>query len=198
MRGTFAFRGIMLLGLVLLGALVFVGCSEDSVTPNDEITPDEEDVAHQSGFLAYAIVNVLPEMGGRSAMPEEIWLGDPFSGSFWHDVNPEHIWTEEGSPLSLELEGSGVVIQFEFDITAYGDPLLANGTGKLTLVDFWLNFTVIDVLVPEEGYPLSGRIEVVSPNATGEINFNPDGTATIVVGAFSWSVDLDTGEVTPI
>ncbi len=188
----------MILGILLLGASIFVGCSEESVTPNDEITADEEDVAHQAGFLAFAIVNTLPQMSDRAAA-EEICNLDPFTGCFWHETVPNQaIWTEEGESLSWEPEGTGVTILFEFDLEATGDPLLANGTGKLTLVDFWLNFTVIDVVVPDDGYPTGGTIEVMSPNASGLITFHADETATVQVGSYEWLVDLETGVVTPI
>ncbi|MBC8367857.1 hypothetical protein H8E52_10635 [bacterium] len=198
MRGKSVFHRILILGVVLLGAMIFVGCSEDTVTPNDELTVDQEDVAHQSGFLAFAIVNTLPQLNEEGRVAEEICNLSPFTGCFWHDTAPQHIWTETGETLDWEPEGTGVTISFEFDLTAAGDPLLANGTGKLTLVDFWLNFTVNDVVVPDSGYPTGGTVEVVSPNATGLITFHPDQTATVEVGSFAWNVDMETGEVTPI
>ena len=155
-------------------------------------------MAHQSGVLTFAIVNTLPQFNDEGQVAEEICNLYPFTGCFWHDTALQHIWIETGETLDWEPESTGVTISFEFDLTAAGDPLLANGTGKLTLVDFWLNFTVIDVVVPDSGYPTGGTIEVVSPSAAGLITFHFDQTATVQVGSFAGNVDMETGEVTPI
>ncbi len=200
MRGKSVFRHFVILGILLLGASIFVGCSEESVTPNDEITADQEDLAHQSGFLALAIVNAIPWMNDSGRAAYEDCDIDPFEGCIQHTTDPEHIWTNPGEPISWEPEElPGIMLFFEFDLVGMGDdPMLANGTGVLTLVDYVIHFTVIDVVVPDDGYPTGGTIEVVSMDTTGYITFHPDETATVEVGSFAWSIDLETGEVTPI
>jgi hypothetical protein len=180
-------------GFVLLAMLVFVGCSEDTVTPNDDIVITDEDVAYQSGFVARAIVEVLPEMADRTVL-ETVYLDPPFSGGFYHETDPdERVYTDDILKLSLEIEDFGTTVIFEFDISATGDPLVANGSGSITAAALYLTFEVINVVVVD-GYPVSGSVEVTeSSSRVATITFDGDHTATITINDLVFVVDLDTG-----
>ena len=120
----------LLMTLLLTALFGTIGCSsDDPVTPHDETELTSEDVAHQAGFLAYSIVNVLPTMANKAMPGLESLTG--FYGDFWRDTNPDHVWTEAPDHvLSWTPEGFNVTIACEFDITSVGG--LANGTGTLT------------------------------------------------------------------
>ncbi len=180
-------------GFVLLATLAFVGCSEDTVTPDDEIVITSEDVAHQSGFVARAVYEVLPEMADRSAA-ETVYLDPPFSGGFYHETDPmERVYTDDDLMLSLQVEDFNTTVVFEFDISATDDPLVANGEGSITAAALYLTFTVNDVTVVD-GYPVSGTIVVTeSSSRIATITFDGDHTATITINDLVFVVDLDTG-----
>lgn len=197
MKARFAFSRVLIFGVALLAAFGFVGCS-DSVTPNDDITVTQEDVAYQSGYVAFAVVEVLPFMGDRAAVPEEIILGSPFGGSFWHDTVPnERVWTDADHILTLDLGGE--IVTIEFDITAVGtDPYVANGTGTLTAGSLAIAFTVVDVTVPAGGgYPISGTILIMSSGHSATITFD-NGTAIVVIGELTFTIDLSDGTITEL
>jgi len=183
-----------MLALVALGALAFMGCN-DSVAPNDQLEVTDEDVAHQAGFVARTIVNVLPEMASKSAS-EAVYLDPPFSGGFYHDTIPnERVFTDADLFLSLVLEDYGTTVVFTFDVSASGNPLVANGAGSITSGPLYMTFAVIDVAVVD-GYPTSGSVEVTgSSSRVATITFDGDHTATITINSLEFTVDLDTGQI---
>ena len=199
MRTRYAFGRFLVFGAALLAVLAFVGCSE-SVAPDDEVTVTEEDVAYQSGYVAYAMVEVIPVLQGRAATPGEETLPPPFGGSFWYDPGPpKHAYTDAGHFLTLDIDDDDVAdVTFTFDVTGVGtDPITANGTGILTAGDLVISFTVIDVVVPSGGWPISGTIVILSSGHEATVTFTP-GLATVVIGELEFTVDLSDGTITPL
>ena len=182
------FGPTLLITLLLTAAFGLVGCSDDPVTPNEETQLTAEDVAHQSGFLAYSIVNVLPTLSSKATPSLETIPG--FGGNFWSDSSPDRIWTDADHMLTWTPEGYGFTLACEFDITAAGG--LANGDGTLTAGDLVITFDIENVTVVSNGYPTAGQIIVSSGGFTATIAFN-GGTATVTVGGNSWTIDLSDG-----
>jgi hypothetical protein len=180
----------LLTALMLTAAFGLVGCSDDPVTPNDETQLTAEDVAHQSGFLAYSIVNVLPTLSNKAIPGLETIPG--FSGDFWLDSNPDRVFTDADHMLTWTPVGFNVSVTCEFDITAIAG--LANGTGTLTAGDLVIGFVITDVTVVANGYPTAGQIVVSSSGYTATIAFN-GGTATVTIGGESWTIDLSDGSI---
>jgi len=192
MKAKNLFKYAALFGIALIAAAALSGCSE-SVTPDDEITVTDEDVAHQSGYVAFAIAEVLPQMG-RSAVAELVSLGTPFQGEFWHETVPnEHVWTDADHKLSLYIEEFDNTVVFEFDLEGLGDPLTVNGEGSMRMGSLYLAFEVIDVVVVGD-MPVSGTIEIDSSNRIATITFD-DGTATVTIGGLTFTIDLSDGSL---
>ncbi len=183
--------GWTLLTALMLTALIgLVGCSsDDPATPHDDAQLTAEDVAHQSGFLAYSIVNVLPTMAAKAFPGLETISG--FSGDFWLDSNPDHVWTEAPDHiLTWTPAGFDFSVDCEFNITSISG--LANGTGTLTAGTLEISFTIVNVTVVGAGYPASGQVLVSSGTMAATITFN-GGTADVQVGTQTWTIDLSDG-----
>jgi len=195
MRSHSAFWRAFAVASAFALSMGLLGCS-DTVTPNDEITVTEEDVAHQSGYVAYAMVQVLPELSGRAAVAELITLGSPFSGEFWYDTDPQHVWTDAEHFLSLFIVEFGTTVTFTFDIvdTGNGDPLTADGAGTMDIGSLHLSFDVNNVVIIGGG-PVGGTITVLSSGNTATITFHPDGTATVSIGDLEFTIDLSDGSL---
>lgn len=192
MRAKNLFKYAALFGAALIAAAAFIGCSE-SVTPDDQIIVTDEDVAHQSGYVAFAIVKVLPQMG-RSAVAELVSLDPPFQGDFWHETVPnEHVWTDDDHKLSLYIAEFDNTVVFTFDLQGVGEPLVVNGEGTLTMGSLYLTFDVMDVVVVGD-MPVSGTIEVHSSSRLATITFD-NGTATVTIGTLSFTIDLTDGSL---
>jgi hypothetical protein len=182
----------LLIALLLTAAFGLVGCSDDDpVTPNDETQLTAEDVAHQAGFLAYSIVNVLPTLSNKAIPELETIPG--FDGDFWLERDPEdRVYTDGDHMLSWSPAGFNITVTCEFDITSIGG--LANGDGTLTAGDLVIDFDIEDVTVVANGYPTAGQIIVSSSGYVATIVFN-GGTATVTIGGNSWTIDLSDGTI---
>ncbi len=177
--------------LSLYAVLGLAGCSsDDPVTPHDEAELTADDVAHQAGFIAYAIVNVLPTMASKAMPGLETIPG--FSGDFWADSNPDHVWTDADHFLTWTPEGFDLTVDCMFDITSTGG--LANGDGTLEAGDLVITFDITDVQVVGSGYPASGQMVVSSGGYSATITFN-GATATVQIATSSWTIDLSDGTI---
>ena len=188
MKRLHAIGWTLVTALLLSTVFGMVGCSSDPSTPHDDTQLTAEDVAHQSGFLAYSIVNVLPTMNSKAFPGLETLSG--FSGDFWLDTG--HVWTDAPDHvLTWTPSGFDFSVDCEFDITSVAG--LANGTGTLTAGTLEIGFTIVDVTVVGSGYhPTSGQVLVSSGAMGATITFN-GGTATVQVGTQSWTIDLSDG-----
>jgi len=178
--------------LLLLGGLS--GCSDDDpVTPQDEDQVTAEDVAHQSGYLAYAVSEVLQNFS--KAAPEPQTMVTPLSGSYWKDEgagstryytegDQELVWT----PADFEIE-----IGVTFDITVTdGSPDTADGSGNLHAGSLNASFVLDGVGLAANNAPVSGTMLVSSGGIDALVTFGV-GTATVQIGTQTWTVNMNDG-----
>lgn len=180
--------------LLLLGGLA--GCSDDDpVTPQDEDQVTAEDVAHQSGYLAYAVSEVLQDFDKAAPVPQS--MNSPLSGSYWKDESAgstryytegdqELVWT----PADFEIE-----IGVTFDITVTdGSPDTADGSGNLHAGSLNASFELDGVGLAASNAPVSGTMLVSSGGIDAIVTFGV-GTATVQIGTQTWTVDMSDGTV---
>lgn len=184
-----------------LALLIAAGCGDDPVTPNEEPTFTEEDAATQSAFITIGMVEVLDDLAAVKASPtiEDDFNNDHITGSYWRDSDPDHVYTDADHRLIIDLDGSGGILPATllFDVTAAGDPRLANGTGSLLAGALTVGFTISGIIVESDNYPSGGQLVVSTSGYTATVEFFSNHTATVTVGALEWSVDLENGQITP-
>ena len=193
MKRTHATGWTLLTTMMLAALLGLVGCSDDPVTPHEdtELTPD--DVAHQTGFIIYSMVELLPTMSTKAFPSEQTLAG--FAGSYWQDSDPDdHVWTDADHLLSWTPEGFEIAIDVAFDLFEVGG--LASGTGRLTANALDASFTLTDVDVPSAGnYPDSGTVLVSSGGIAAMVTFLGGPTAQVQIATQTWTVDLTDGTI---
>lgn len=178
--------------LLLLGGLA--GCSDDDpVTPQDQDQVTAEDVAHQSGYLAYAVGQVLQDFD--KAVPEQRTMVSPLTGTYWRDAtagstryytegDQELVWT----PADFEIE-----IGVTFDITVTdGSPDTADGNGNLHAGSLNASFEIDGVGLAASNAPVSGTMLVSSGGIDAIVTFGV-GTATVQIGTQTWTVNMNNG-----
>ncbi len=186
-----------------LALLIVAGCGDDPVTPNEEPIFTEEDAATQSAFITIGMVEVLDDLAAVKASPEiETVSGSSYiTGSYWRDSDPDRVYTDAVHRLTIDFDGPGadgiLPATLLFDVTATGDPRLANGTGTLLAGALTVGFVIDDIVVEADNYPSGGQLIVSTGGYTATVEFFSNHTATVTVGALEWSVDLDDGDITP-
>ncbi len=187
-----------------LALLVAAGCGDDPVTPNEQPILTAEDAATQSAFITIGMVEVLDDLATAKASPEiEIVSGSSYiTGSYWRDSDPDHVYTDVDHRLTIDFDGPGangiLPATLLFDVTAAGDPRLANGAGSLIAGALTVVFDVDDIEVAADNYPVGGQLIVTTGGFTATVAFASNHTATVTVGTSVWSVDLEDGDITPL
>lgn len=186
-----------------LALMIAGGCGDDPVTPNEEPIFTEEDAATQSAFITIGMVEVLDDLAAVKASPEIETVSDSsyITGSYWRDSDPDHVYTDTDHRLTIDFDGPGsdgiLPATLLFDVSAAGDPRLANGTGSLLAGALTVGFVVDDIVVEADNYPSGGQLVVSTGGYTATVEFFSNHTATVSVGVLEWSVDLDDGDITP-
>jgi hypothetical protein len=192
------------LALAALALLAAAGCGDDPVTPNEQPVFTEEDAASQSAFIAVGLVEVLDDLAATKAEPEqETVSGSSYiTGSYWHDSSPERVYTDVAHFLTIDFDGPSaddiLPAYLQFDVTATGDPRMANGSGSLLAGALTVNFDVSEIEVAANNYPIGGQLIVATGDFTATVEFFSNHTATATVGTSVWNVDLEDGGITPV
>ena len=192
------------LATAALALLIAAGCGDDPVTPNEQPVITEEDAATQSAFIAVGMVEVLDDLAATKAVPEvETVSGSSYiTGSYWRDSDPDHVYTDDDHRLTIDFDGPVdddiLPATLLFDVTATGDPRLANGAGTLLAGALSVGFVISDIAVAADNYPTGGQLIVSTSGYTATVEFYSNHTATVTVGVFEWSVDLEDGDITAI
>lgn len=180
--------------LLILGGLI--GCSsDDPVTPHEEDEVTAEDVAHQAGYLAYAVSEVLQDFD--KAVPELQTMVTPLSGQYMRDAGAgsTRYYTTGDQELVWTPEGFDLMVAVVFDITVTdGMPDTADGEGALHAGNLIVTFDLDGVGLAAGGAPVSGTMLVASGGISATVTFAP-GTATVQIGTQTWTVDMTDGTV---
>ncbi|MCB1150593.1 hypothetical protein KDK88_03555 [bacterium] len=196
MKRLDSYRWLLLPATLLVLLFGLSGCSsDDPVTPHDGDDVTAEDVAHQAGYLAYAIGQVLQDFD--KAAPEQRQMTSPLSGFYMRDAGTgtTRYYTEGGQVLIWTPEDFDIEIGVVFDITVTdGSPDLANGTGFLQSGSLLVSFELNDVGLAATGAPVSGITTVSSGGYQAIVTFGV-GSATVQIGTQSWTVDMTDGTV---
>jgi len=184
-----------------LALMIAAGCGDDPVTPNEPVIT-AEDAALQSAFITVGMVEVLDDLAATKAEPvEETVIGSNYvTGSYWLDSDPDRVFTDDVHRLTIDFDGpSGDIMPATllFDVTAAGNPRLANGTGTLLASDLTITFVVSGIEVAADNYPTDGQLIVSTSGFTATVQFYSNHTAGVTVGTSQWSVDLENGDIAP-
>ncbi len=212
-----------LAGLILLG-----GCSNDPVTPKDEVPAlKADDVATQAGMVAMAAAIVTPqtvEFAGKSDKDTYVhtFTGtvvgvvtmDYFTGGAggtpapWNTADYVDFYTASDAPLvaTIGLSGFEGTVSLGFALNAaldrVADPNTAtvNGTGTFVSGQYDATFAFTDLFVRQgANYPISGTMTFTTTNFIATVTFNGTSTAVMEMSdGTNWHVDLTNGEVTPV
>ena len=166
-------------------------------------------------FSGTPVKNVYSyDFAGQDAIEGMVYLdfrmgsetGDPATSSAgtW-----ARLYTASGSPVDFMIEiiaGSPGHIYLAFDIRAnvnqatHSAVILENSTCTYAAGDYSGTCSFSDIhLQMGASSPTSGTMTIVAGSHTSVVTFDGDHTATVVVDeAASWSIDLDTGQVTAI
>lgn len=211
---------LLVVALLALG-LFAGGCESDATAPQDPApTLTEQGAATQAGALAVAIAQVGPEVVRFTATAKAdyshtfagdvngtVYLNYRLGGAGGTPATPgtgdwARLFTAPGAPLSASVGASAVTVGL--DITAginqgTSSAVLGGGgtfrSGVHTAV-----FTFTNLAVTESGsYPTGGSMTFTGALFSMTVTFNGTNIATIsVTGHGSWSLDLDTGDLTPL
>ncbi|MBK8164341.1 MAG: hypothetical protein IPK64_00100 [bacterium] len=215
-------RGALALLLLIPAALLVLGgCESDATAPQDP-TPQlsERDAASQAGLIAMAIVDVGPEIitfseSGKTVYNRSFFgevsgtvfldfrLGGPSGPSAtWATGTWARLYTGVGEPLVIQPEGIDGSAQLGLDVT--GDlnrgagTAVLNGGGTFSSGTYTAAFTFDDLAVATSGYPDGGTMTFTGGGFVMTVAFNGTSTATVTVqGHGTWTVNLETGAVTP-
>jgi len=118
-------------------------------------------------------------------------------------------WTADGAPvvfvpeLDIDIPGDPVPWYLAFNLESTIDQgagtAVVNGSGSLDVGDYAATWSVTDLAVSRAAdYPQSGTFTFTNEGITGTVTFDGDNTATVEVGALSWTVNLGTGSITEL
>ncbi|MFO7608997.1 MAG: hypothetical protein R6X35_07345 [Candidatus Krumholzibacteriia bacterium] len=210
-----------LAAFALLG--LAAGCESDSVAPQDTLPPiSAEDAAYQSGLIAAAISQISPEImnptlpgkqvvnvtwGGQFGLTGTVRIdyrngpdGDPATSTA---ATWARLFTDEDAPVVFTVPDLGGQTRFDLEVTATLDQLadqatiLSGSGGTMTSGEYVVTFVLAGIVVGGSGYPEQGSMTVTAGTHTAAVTFNGTNTATMIVdSSVTYSIDLDTGEVT--
>ncbi len=220
LRRSMIFAGALMLS-VACGLMVVSGCGGDGVAPQDEFPATTQDLANQGGTVAYAMVNLAPEILDFSpakldpANPETkqdeayplVLTGDVrgtvllmfkrLGEIVAYDEDPDWAWlfTIPDEPL---VGGEDDLIRMALELVA--DPLtpttaLVNGGGTVWFGGFERTFTVTDLAVVLTGPPTGGTIVYTDDEHVITVTFDGSDYAAIDVDGLPFELNLNTGEV---
>jgi len=196
MKRLDSYRWLLLPAALLILLSGLSGCSsDDPVTPHDEDDVTTEDVAHQAGYLAYAIGQVLQDFD--KAAPTEQHMTSPLSGYYWRDAGTgsTRYYTEGDQELVWTPADFDVQIGVVFDITVTGGaPDTADGSGALQAGSLNVTFTMSGVGLTAGGAPVSGSALVASGGYEAIVAFAA-GSASVQIGIQTWTIDMSDGTI---
>ncbi len=212
-----------ILMMLLLAGWLLAGCSSEETAPNDPLPElTNEDVAHQSGYMAMALVEMAPvslEFSGKAdasdgryqytfADPEiqgDVQLyfeqGDAPSG---YDVaDYSQAWTGDEAPLALYPIEGGIAWLLAFSLESVIDQgagtAVIGGAGTLTVGNYEAAFTVVGLAIERGGdWPAGGYMTFTNEGITATVTFDGDNTATIEIGDITWMLNLSNGTLTEL
>jgi hypothetical protein len=222
MRSFWCITALML----VLGA--FAGCGSDSTTPQDEVPALSEDNARaQAGLLSrfvsqsYIIYHDAIQSAANKVVAVETFTAGGISGAYTLDFRAAdgttpspsgsagwvRAYTDVGQQIEVRVNSSAVdpLVTCTFDVHA--DPYSSagdesgtvNGFGTLcTVTGDTTTFTVENLVLNINPYPPDGALTYTAGAHHVSVEFDGDQTAAMTVGANNYTVNLDTGVVTPL
>ena len=214
------------LALLLGAGLWLTGCESDTVAPHENLPElTSEDVAYQTAAMGSAASRILPQLVEFSPATTKNQYsyefdGDPVTGTVFFDFRmgsangaeapySTATWGRMFTGLDATLSfavGVGGSVEVAFDIMASIVPethtatILDGSGGSFTAGDYGATFTFSNLIVQAGAdYPLGGTMTFVSAGHTMTLGFDGTNIATITFnGVLSWTVNLDTGNITAI
>ncbi|MDX2472964.1 MAG: hypothetical protein QNL91_04590 [Candidatus Krumholzibacteria bacterium] len=203
-------------GLILLG-----GCSNDPVTPQDELPAlSADDVATQAGLMAMAAGIVAPQTVDFAGKSDKDSYQYPFTGDVvgvvfldyytggaggtsapWDTADYVELYTADDAPLVATVGEGTIVLGFVLnaDLDRVSTPNMAtiNGGGTFASGGYGATFIFSNLVVVQgNSYPDSGLMIFSGGGHVGTVTFNGSSTATMAMSdGTSWIVDLTSGEI---
>jgi len=209
--------------MLLLAGWLLAGCSSEETAPNDPLPElTDEDVAHQSGYMAMALVEMAPvslEFSGKADASDGRYLytfiDDEIQGEvqlyFEQNDAPSgydvadfaQAWTGDEAPLLLYPIEGGIAWLLAFSLESIIDQgagtAVIGGAGSLILGNYEALFTVVGLAIERGGdWPAGGYMTFTNEGIPATVTFDGDSTAIVSIGELSWILNLSNGTLTEL
>ena len=218
-------RNLLTIILLLLAAgWLLGGCESDETAPNDPLPElSDEDVATQSTIVAMAMTELGPiafdfnpgKADASDGRYQYEFFDDEIQGTvqlyFETDGAPSsydgadyaEAWTEDGAPLNLYPIPDSIAwllaFNLESDINQGAGTAVIEGGGTLVIGNYEAAWTVAGFAIQDGGnWPAAGVVTFTNEGITAVVTFDGDSTATVAIGELTWTLDLETGELTAL